>query len=182
MLCTSGQVTSRDQGAEMRTKLAAARENLGWSQARLMSELERRGRLAGLAVMSNSSLKTALSRWENGHYTPDRQYRQLFRDIYGLSDAELGFPPLAVVAVEQDQTVGATADLRRDMDHLLCADAATCVTGLEERVSLQAQDCVRVAPSEMLTRLLADFEDVKSLLKQPVGKPLMMRLYEVAAD
>jgi hypothetical protein len=68
------------------------------------------------------------------------------------------------------------------MDQLLGADAATCVTGLEERVSLQAQDCVRVAPSAMLTRLLSDFEDIKSLLKQPVGKPLTMRLYEVAAD
>ena len=68
------------------------------------------------------------------------------------------------------------------MDQLLGADAATCVTGLEERVSLQAQECVRVAPSAMLTRLLADFEDVKSLLKQPVGQPLGMRLYEVAAD
>jgi tetratricopeptide (TPR) repeat protein len=34
----------------------------------------------------------------------------------------------------------------------------------------------------MLTRLLSDFEDVKSLLKQPIGQPLTMRLYEVAAD
>jgi tetratricopeptide (TPR) repeat protein len=166
----------------MRTKLAAAREHLGWSQARLMSELQRRGRATGLVVMSTSSLRTALSRWENGHITPDRDHRQLLRDIYGLTDAELGFTPDAVVAVEQDLATGPTTDLRRDMDQLLGADAATCVTGLEERVSLQAQDCVRIAPSAMLTRLLSDFEDVKSLLKQPVGTPLTMRLYEVAAD
>lgn len=166
----------------MRNRLAAARNQLGWSQARLVSELERRSRTIGLTVMSGASLKTALSRWENGHVQPDRHYRQLLQDIYGLSDTELGFTALAVATVEQDQAASATADLRRDMEQLLGADAATCVTGLEERVGLQAQDCVRVAPSVMLTRLLSDFEDVKSLLKQPVGKPLMMRLYEVAAD
>lgn len=165
----------------MRSRLAAAREQLGWSQARLVSELERRSRATGLVVMSAPSLKTALSRWENGHVTPDRHYRQLLRDIYGLSDADLGFASLTVVTVEPDQTAGA-ADLRRDMDHLLGADAATCVTGLEERVSLQAQDCVRVAPSAMLTRLLSDFEEVKSLIKQPIGRPFAMKLYEVAAD
>ena len=155
----------------MRTKLAAAREHLGWSQARLMSELQRRGRATGLVVMSTSSLRTALSRWENGHITPDRDHRKLLRDIYGLTDAELGFPPAAVVPVEQDLATGHTTDLRRDMDQLLGADAATCVTGLEERVSLQAQDCVRIAPSAMLTRLLSDFEDVKSLLKQLLVRP-----------
>lgn len=165
----------------MHSRLAAARDQLGWSQARLVSELERRSRTTGLVVMSTSSLKTALSRWENGHVTPDRHYRQLLRDIYGLSDTDLGFPSLTVATVEPAQAAG-TADLRRDMDQLLGADAATCVTGLEERVDLQAQDCVRIAPSVMLTRLLSDFEDVKTLIKQPVGQPLAMRLYEVAAD
>ena len=88
----------------MRSRLAAAREQLGWSQARLVSELERRGRTTGLAVMSTPSLKTALSRWENGHVQPDRHYRKLLRDIYGLTDAELGFTALAVVAVRAGQS------------------------------------------------------------------------------
>ena len=75
----------------MRSRLSTAREERSWSQARLMSELERRGRTAGVPVMSRTSLKTAVSRWENGHMSPDRQYRRLFREIYGLTDAELGF-------------------------------------------------------------------------------------------
>ena len=165
----------------MRTKLAAAREHLGWSQARLMSEMQRRGRATGLVVMSTPSLRTALSRWENGHITPDRDHRQLLRDIYGLTDAELGFSPAAVVADEQELATGPTTDLRRDIDQLLGADAATCVTGLEERVSLQAQDCVRIAPSAMLTRcFLTSRTSVP--LEATCWNALVMRLYEVAAD
>ncbi len=41
--------------------------------------------------MAPASLRTAVSRWENGHVIPDQHYRRLFRDIYGLTDAELGF-------------------------------------------------------------------------------------------
>ena len=184
----------------MRSKLAAAREELGWSQTRLVSELERRGRATGFTVMARTSLKTALSRWENGHFLPDRDYRRLFRDIFGMTDAELGFASAALVAVEQDHAVvelggripastsdcsaltDASADLRRRIDQLLEADAATCVAGLEERVSLQAQECVRVAPSAMLGRLLSDFQDVQALLQQPIGQPLILRVCETAAD
>jgi transcriptional regulator with XRE-family HTH domain len=84
----------------MGSRLSAARADRAWSQARLVSELERRGRSTGFAVMARSSLKTALSRWENGHFVPDRHYRRLFRQIYGLTDAELGFAtePAAVNA------------------------------------------------------------------------------------
>src|SRR3712207_4332312 len=56
-----------------------------------MSEIERRGRATGIAVMSRASLKTAVSRWENGHCSPDRQHRRLLREIFGLTDDELGF-------------------------------------------------------------------------------------------
>ena len=43
--------------------------------------------------MSAASLKTKLSRWENGHEAVGLpEYRRLFRDIYGRTDAELGLP------------------------------------------------------------------------------------------
>jgi transcriptional regulator with XRE-family HTH domain len=184
MLSASGQVISRDQEADVRSRLAAAREQLGWSQARLMSELEHRGRTAGIAVMTRSSLKTALSRWENGHVIPDRHYRRLLREIYGLTDTELGFASVAVMAVQEDHIAvefrgrnatssqecsdlaDSSAGVRRRMDRLLETDVATCVAGLEERVSLEAQDCVRVAPQAMLGRLLSDFQDAQALLEE----------------
>ena len=63
--------------------------------------------------MRRASLKTSLSRWENGHHAPDRHYRRLFREIFGLTDAELGFA-IKPAAVNVDL---AEADLElRDPD------------------------------------------------------------------
>ena len=39
-----------------------------------------------------SEPKTKLSRWENGKEQPSEIYRRLFREIYGRTSAELGFP------------------------------------------------------------------------------------------
>lgn len=47
-------------------------------------------RRLNITLPSPASLKTALSRWENGQ-TPDPAYRRVFRELYGLTDAELGF-------------------------------------------------------------------------------------------
>jgi len=64
----------------------------GWSQTRLVYELQRRARTRASTAPTRESLKTQISRWENGHKVPDEMYRRLFREIYGLSDHELGFP------------------------------------------------------------------------------------------
>jgi transcriptional regulator with XRE-family HTH domain len=186
---------SRKRGGDVRSTLAMAREERGWSQARLVAELEHRARAAGMAVMSRSSLKTALSRWENGHVVPDRHYRRLLADIFGLTNAELGIADAGAgdrrlaashapdtASFEGMSSETASADLRRHIEQLLDVDAGTRVTGLEERVSLQAQDCVRVAPPAMLQRLLSDFKDVQALLQQAVTPSLRPRLYEVAAN
>lgn len=89
----------------MPSTLRTARDERGWSQTRLMSELQRRGRAIHFAVMAPASLRTAVSRWENGHVIPDQHYRRLFRDIYGLTDAELGFAAHATHG-EQQATEG----------------------------------------------------------------------------
>lgn len=46
-----------------------------------------------IAPMSETSLKTNLSRWENGRQQVSAKYRPLFREIYGRTNEELGFPP-----------------------------------------------------------------------------------------
>jgi hypothetical protein len=48
--------------------------------------------------MSRESLKTAISRWENGHVQPDSHYRGILRSIFGLTDEELGFVNAKVIA------------------------------------------------------------------------------------
>ena len=54
----------------------------------------RRAEKLNFSIMSPASLKTKLSRWENGHEPVSLpEYRRLFRDIYGRTNEELGFPP-----------------------------------------------------------------------------------------
>lgn len=82
-------------GEEMngKTKLQAVRHELGYSAATTISLLQRRAAAHQITIMSAVSLKTKLSRWENGHEAVGLpEYRRLFREIYGRTDAELGFP------------------------------------------------------------------------------------------
>lgn len=74
----------------METRLKAAREARNWSQLRLLSELVKQGRAHGLSMPSQASLKTAISRWENGHHVPQEPYVALLAEIYGTTPAGLG--------------------------------------------------------------------------------------------
>ena len=57
-------------------------------------------------MASPASLKTQLSRWENGHATPEAPYRALLAELYAESGPELPFPdhgPAATGPVERLQ-------------------------------------------------------------------------------
>src|SRR5690242_8687143 len=78
---------------ENRTKLQAVRRELGYPAATVLRLLAERARAHNVAIMTPASLKTKLSRWENGHEAVGLpEYRRLFREIYGRTDVELGFP------------------------------------------------------------------------------------------
>jgi transcriptional regulator with XRE-family HTH domain len=74
----------------MDTPLKAARAAKGWSQLRLLVELEKAGQLHRLPMPERSSLKTQISRWENGHVTPHEPYITLLAEIYQALPADLG--------------------------------------------------------------------------------------------
>jgi tetratricopeptide (TPR) repeat protein len=67
----------------------------GWSQARLIHALQTQAGLIGINVAAPASLKTQLSRWENGHCLPDPIYRGLFCAVYGMSELDLGLTSAA---------------------------------------------------------------------------------------
>lgn len=78
---------------EPRTRLQAVRLALDYSQDDTLRRLRHRADERGRAIASVSSLRTMLSRWENGHdEVTDAYYQSLFRDIYGRTNDELGFP------------------------------------------------------------------------------------------
>lgn len=75
------------------TKLQAIRKLHGYKAADVIRQLIARADQLNIAVMSPTSLKTKLSEWENGHSAVSEPYQKLFRDIYGRTNEELGFPP-----------------------------------------------------------------------------------------
>ncbi|MCA1709977.1 MAG: tetratricopeptide repeat protein, partial [Actinobacteria bacterium] len=76
----------------MVTSLQTVRRQLGYTAAQVIDLLPRRAEALHLPVANKASLKTKLSRWENGKEQPSEIYRRLFREIYGRTNPELGFP------------------------------------------------------------------------------------------
>jgi transcriptional regulator with XRE-family HTH domain len=76
-----------------RTALRAARVARGWSQSDAAREIAGLGGRRGVPVAAAASLKTLLSRWENGHVLPEPQYRELLAELFGRTAAELGLEP-----------------------------------------------------------------------------------------
>lgn len=75
------------------TRLQEARQRREYSAQEVITMLLRRAQMLNISVMSAASLKTKLSTWENGRTAVSPTYQRLFRDIYGLTNEELGFPP-----------------------------------------------------------------------------------------
>jgi transcriptional regulator with XRE-family HTH domain len=75
----------------MATPLQAVRHARGWSQARAVWEITRLARSKSIGIASSASLKTLLSRWENGHAVPEQFYRDLLCQLYNATPRELGF-------------------------------------------------------------------------------------------
>jgi tetratricopeptide (TPR) repeat protein len=74
------------------TQLRRARAEAQWSQTQLIAAMRRAAPSLKIRLPDNESLKTNVTRWENGHVMPGPDYRKLLRVVYGMTDAELGFP------------------------------------------------------------------------------------------
>jgi tetratricopeptide (TPR) repeat protein len=53
--------------------------------------MQQQAAVLDMRLATPASLKTQISRWENGHCQPDDIYRQVFRALYARTDEELGF-------------------------------------------------------------------------------------------
>ena len=88
----------RSKGDEgMRTEstpLRMARLSLGWSQTRLIAAMRQAARPLKVQLPGDECLETNIRRWERGTVTPGVAYRRVLRAVYGMTDAELGLPPL----------------------------------------------------------------------------------------
>lgn len=73
------------------TPLQAARQALGWKQSHVLTALAIQAKADSVSIAAPASLKTMLSRWENGNGHPDATYQKLFCRIYERAPHELGF-------------------------------------------------------------------------------------------
>jgi transcriptional regulator with XRE-family HTH domain len=80
-----------DISARATTPLQAARLEIGWKQTQTIYALRQAAEREGLSIATDRSLKTMLSRWENGHDRPDAVSQRLLCRVYGRTAAELGF-------------------------------------------------------------------------------------------
>ncbi|OJY48959.1 helix-turn-helix transcriptional regulator [Pseudonocardia sp. 73-21] len=103
--------------------LRAARVGRGWSQSEAAREIAGLGHRRGVPVAAAASLKTLLSRWENGHVVPEPQYRELLAELFGRTAGELGIDPEAqpVRAAEGAERLRAALAGAAAADHTVVA-------------------------------------------------------------
>ncbi|MFC5230843.1 hypothetical protein [Pseudonocardia zijingensis] len=108
--------------------LRAARSARGWSQSQAARELAELARSSGAPVAGAASLKTLLSRWENGHALPEPQYRSLLGELYGRTPEELGIagPPA------DPEAAGAAGRLRSALAAAAAVDGAALALWREQ--------------------------------------------------
>ncbi|WP_331448120.1 XRE family transcriptional regulator [Streptomyces xanthochromogenes] len=82
--------------------LRAARTARGWSQERLIFEIERYAQQHMMDTASSASLKTYVSEWENGRRSISDRYSLILRPLLGVTDAELRDEPARSVAQQAD--------------------------------------------------------------------------------
>lgn len=156
-----GPVDGTDAATGQRDLLRAARRDRGWSQgaaARELAALAARG--TGTAATAGS-LKTQLSRWENGHATPAPEHRALLAELYGRTEAELGLTPPATGPGTDGPggtdrlraAVGAAAALDDEAIGLLTAQVRA-TAALDHRLGTAAAHGALAAQVEQLRRLL----------------------------
>jgi tetratricopeptide (TPR) repeat protein len=87
-------VAAKKRGEQPRSRLRAVRDALGYTQAQVVRFFLARGQQIGGAQATEQSMLIMMSRWENSHVeVTDPAYQRLFREFYGRTNEELGFPP-----------------------------------------------------------------------------------------
>jgi transcriptional regulator with XRE-family HTH domain len=157
------------------TALRQAREARGWSQAKLIAELELCAKQRKVRLPGHGNLKSQISRWENGRVTPGDLYRELFRAVYRRTDEDLGFTPI------------------RPPGHALAAEMLAKITtaktaGPASAESFAAQvDTIRVLDRQLgaptaLSQLRAVTQSVEQLLSHAILPSIREPLAAVLAD
>ncbi|MFC5996611.1 hypothetical protein ACFQE5_20600 [Pseudonocardia hispaniensis] len=144
-------------GAEsLGAALRAARRERGWSQSEAARELAALGRARAAPTASLASLKTQLSRWENGHARPEPLYRHLLAELYRSAELAAGPEPEPPEdATERLRALLAEADAVGDDALALLRTQFEATRRLDDRLGAAGSGATVRAQVEQLARLLA---------------------------
>ena len=145
-----------------RSGLRAARAARGWSQTAAARSLAALARSRGVPVAATASLKTQLSRWENGHAAPDVPYPALLGELYERSGTELEIDRPPSDAVDPAERLRARLAAAAAVDEEVVAlwrDQLAAAQGLDDRLGAPAAaEAVRVL-CEQLEAVLPHLPD-----------------------
>jgi propanediol dehydratase small subunit len=164
------------------TALQAVRQAMGWKQSRVLAALAEQAKRDGVSIAGPASLKTMLSRWENGFGQPDPTYQRLFCAVYEREAAELGFGrtttrsarTLAAPIINADTVAYFSAVLEQHIraDYLLgpqhLVDVVRAQTELLDRI---LPDTRPGAVRNELFRLACRYYELTGWLCQDAGDP-----------
>jgi tetratricopeptide (TPR) repeat protein len=157
-----------------KTKLQAVRTSLGYGQDDVIRRLRQRAAARGFPIASASSLQVMLSRWENGHQeVTEPNYQTLFRDVYGRTNEELGFPA--------EHTDASAEELRQRLERARSVDAAT-VDLFRRQVDDARHLDRRLGAVALLDQLNQHIAQVTELLRYSTLPAHRAALAEVLAD
>jgi tetratricopeptide (TPR) repeat protein len=137
--------------------LQAARLAIGWGQEKLAKAINDRCPAFGLPVLPVASRKAEISRWENGRVTPELPMRAIFREIYGRTNDDLGFP-----SAEPDEAIG--EELSERLIVARRVDAHTVTLFREEVDGVRHADR-RFGSAVRLERLRGQIAELEDLLR-----------------
>jgi transcriptional regulator with XRE-family HTH domain len=156
------------------TKLQAVRLALGYSQDDTLRRLRSRAAERGLAIASHTSLRTMLSRWENGHdEVTEPDYQLLFREVYGRTNEELGFAP--------EPEDGSLTELRERLSAARSIDHTTIELFRRQVDDLRHLDR-RLGAVPLLDQLNSQITELDKLLRYSAAPTDRAALAEVLAD
>ncbi|MET0191575.1 MAG: helix-turn-helix transcriptional regulator [Pseudonocardia sediminis] len=172
---TTGGRATTGRATTGRALLRAARQDRGWSQADAARELSALAERTGVVVAGPASLKTQLSRWENGHATPEPEYRALLGTLYDSDPAGLGLATDETVPTEQPgPLIGALAEAETLDD--------TALGLLREQVAATARLDHRLGPAGAADVLAAQVERLVTLADHVLPETLRRDLCALLAE
>lgn len=160
--------------------LRKARRARGWSQERLIREIEGYARSRLTDVASTASLRVYVSEWENGKRAISDRYGALLRPLLGLTDAELRPADPAPSPVLAD---GYDALLQR-IDSARSVGPSMVATFMDQTELLRSMDRQMGAPAlvDQMTGHLAAMEEALSFAVLPDSRrPVALALAGAAS-